>query len=543
MAPDHDTLEHALGAGRADVVLLQHFEQRRARHAGSHRRVAVTDRDRRPDQLRQVPDRVLVDRHIGQRRNPVEAVQQRQNDQHSEPERRHGEPGDGEHADRMVDPGVLEQRCRGPERDGDGDGEDRGHDRDLDRQPEPAADLVDDGPSGPHRDAEITDEDARHPVDELLPQRLVEAEADTLGGDGLRADLTAFDRKTKLDDVAGQHPQQHEHQHGDPEQRRDHQQEPLDRVSQHGVPAPPGFLTWRPLLAPGARCKDRLAPGVRRKDRRSLVEPDVLQILVQVMARRHVPALDLLPVDDDAMPPDGREGVGFVEGMLLELAQQRITLLRIERALLLFVQVVELAVGIAAVVDARLVGRDVFDDLQIGVVDGVAIEIEPDLVVAAAQVGNVCARLGLLMLGRDPDLAPLVDQKHADRGIWHRNVSIQELELEVLHAGLCEQCLRLGAGFVDVPAPAGILDEVVFRSREFVTGPQDAADMSYQCDLGKRFGALPAIDRERQRAPHARVVERLLLGVEGHHEIAHPRRLVHDDLVAERGLELVAVGR
>ena len=39
------------------------------------------------------------------------------------------------------------------------------------------------GPAGPHRDAEIADEDAGHPVDELPPQRLVEAEADALGGD------------------------------------------------------------------------------------------------------------------------------------------------------------------------------------------------------------------------------------------------------------------------------------------------------------------------------------------------------------------------
>ena len=39
----------------------------------------------------------------------------------------------------------------------------------------------------------------------------------------------------------------------------------------------------------------------------ALIQPDVRQVLADVVARRDVPALQLLVVDDDAVPPDGRE--------------------------------------------------------------------------------------------------------------------------------------------------------------------------------------------------------------------------------------------
>ena len=43
------------------------------------------------------------------------------------------------------------------------------------------------------------------------------------------------------------------------------------------------------------------------------VQPDVGQVLPDVMARRDVPALQLLVVHDDAVPPDRRDDVGLLE--------------------------------------------------------------------------------------------------------------------------------------------------------------------------------------------------------------------------------------
>ena len=104
-----ELLEHALGARGADVVLAQDFEQRGADHARHHRAIAIADGERRPDELRQIGDRIDVDRREGDRRQPVEDVEQRQHDQHAEPERWDRQPADGDDAHDIVDPGVAEQ--------------------------------------------------------------------------------------------------------------------------------------------------------------------------------------------------------------------------------------------------------------------------------------------------------------------------------------------------------------------------------------------------------------------------------------------------
>ena len=83
----------AFGARRADVVFLQHFENARTHHACRHRRIAVADRQRRPDQLQQVGFRVLHERRESQRRDPRKHCQQAKNDDHAEPEGRHRQPG------------------------------------------------------------------------------------------------------------------------------------------------------------------------------------------------------------------------------------------------------------------------------------------------------------------------------------------------------------------------------------------------------------------------------------------------------------------
>src|SRR5205807_804245 len=71
----------------------------------------------------------------------------------------------------------------------------------------------------------------------------------------------------------------------------------------------------------------------------------------------------------------------------------------------------------------------------------------------------------------------------------------------------------------------------------------DTADGAYQRDLRQIRSGVPAIERERQGPPHARIVERLLLVVRGDQPAAIPVAGLHRDLVAERLLQLVAHGR
>src|SRR5688572_29264398 len=71
-----------------------------------------------------------------------------------------------------------------------------------------------------------------------------------------------------------------------------------------------------------------------------LVQPHIRQILPHVVTGRDVPALHHLVVHDDAVPPDGGNGVGLLERALLELAQEGVALLLVQLAGLLVEQVV-----------------------------------------------------------------------------------------------------------------------------------------------------------------------------------------------------------
>ena len=52
----------------------------------------------------------------------------------------------------------------------------------------------------------------------------------------------------------------------------------------------------------------------------ALIEPDCAQVLPEIVAGRHVPALDLLVVDDNALPPQQRHVVGLHERVAFHVA-------------------------------------------------------------------------------------------------------------------------------------------------------------------------------------------------------------------------------
>ena len=120
------------------------------------------------------------------------------------------------------------------------------------------------------------------------------------------------------------------------------------------------------------------------------------------------------------------------------------------------------------------------------------------------------------------------------------DVAVQQLEAEPLGAGLLQQPLRLGARLLDVgPEPGDLLQLLLGRGQRRA-GEDDAADRMHVGDLGQRRRAVPAVDRQGQRAAHPHVVERLLLVVGRDDVAAVPVALLHRDLVAELLDELVA---
>src|SRR5262245_61796938 len=249
-----------------------------------------------------------------------------------------------------------------------------------------------------------------------------------------------------------------------------------------------------------------------------LIEPDVGQILSHVVAGGDVPALQLLVNHDDAVPPDSGDGVRLFERPLLELAQNGIPLLLVELARLLVEEVIEHAIDVLRVADRGTVVRQVFLQLQVGLIHEVAVEIERRIECRVVPLlgGEIKPGFQLLVLDRHPELSPLIDQEHPDRGVRHRDVAVSECEAEVRYACVLQQLARLSARGVDVAGEARIAEEFLLARSEIIARTQDPPDVAHERDFGKRLRATPAIDAERQRPTHPHVVEGLLLRVAPH---------------------------
>src|SRR4029453_18665630 len=91
-----------------------------------------------------------------------------------------------------------------------------------------------------------------------------------------------------------------------------------------------------------------------RAGSRLLSQPDRVELVIQVMAGRDRPALDLRAMRDDAMPLQRVEHVHLlVEEALLERAEQGPPLIRLDGPRLLREQVVDHRVLVLAVVRVR----------------------------------------------------------------------------------------------------------------------------------------------------------------------------------------------
>src|SRR5215472_9114640 len=205
-------------------------------------------------------------------------------------------------------------------------------------------------------------------------------------------------------------------------------------------------------------CPRRRTGGPRRRMGELLGEPHRVELVVQIVARSDLPAVDLARIRNDPMPLQRHDVVHLlVEEMLLEEPHVPLPLVGVEGATLLLIEVVEHLVVVEAVVRRVAVARGELVEVQVGLHDVAALEVHRHLEVRFPEHRVVGGGFDDVLLGADPDLAPLIDQPHYHRLVGHGHAPVLEREREILRARFLEEPLRLRSRRVDVAAVAGQL--------------------------------------------------------------------------------------
>src|SRR5262245_15127008 len=98
------------------------------------------------------------------------------------------------------------------------------------------------------------------------------------------------------------------------------------------------------------------ARGTGRANRELFGKPDGVELLIQIVTRRDLPALHFGTVWNDPMPLERHQVVRFViQQALFELADVLLALLHVGSTTLLFVEVIQRAVDVTAIVGWVLV--------------------------------------------------------------------------------------------------------------------------------------------------------------------------------------------
>src|SRR6266508_1593225 len=128
--------------------------------------------------------------------------------------------------------------------------DDGGHHGQLEREHEAQLDLLGDRRARPHGAAEVEAREPPHPLDELPPQRPVEAEARPLLGELRLRGKRALAGEAELDDVPRHDAHEEEDERRHPDERREHQEEALDDVLRHSLTSPASPRPPPPASAP-----------------------------------------------------------------------------------------------------------------------------------------------------------------------------------------------------------------------------------------------------------------------------------------------------
>src|SRR6266849_1900933 len=289
----------------------------------------------------------------------------------------------------------------------------------------------------------------------------------------------------------------------------------------------------------------RLTMYLVTRTRALFAQPHAVELVVDEVAGRDGPAVQLGAVRNDPMPLERIEVVGLlVQQPPLEVADVFPPFFGVEGAALLLVEIVQRLVDVAAVVVAADPHRLELVEVEVGVDRVAALGVDGDLIVAVSQVGLPLRRLDEVVARLESDLAPLVHEPDGHRLVRHGDVAVLEAEREALRdAGLFQEATRLGPRLRDVMRVAGELLELRRRRRVWRARDLDAADALHHRDLRERLRALVAVEGERERLARALVVPRLLLVVHADQEHAVPGALLHCDLGAERLHDAVALSR
>ena len=248
---DDPARRQPLGARRADIVLAEHFQHRRAGLAGDDRQRNGAEHNRRQDQ---VPDRrnegapVAVEQavegheagdraqedaefHPPRHRRPVQGAGEQDDQQQAPPEDRHRIAGERHPHRQLVEPRTALDCGEDAGRDAEGDGEDQREGRQFEGGGEQRQEVDDHRSLGRQRHPEIALQDLADVIEVLLPDRLVEAEL-------FLEDLVALRRDPVLtghrqDGIAGQQPDERERGDGDSDHRRHDQRQLLQDVAEH----------------------------------------------------------------------------------------------------------------------------------------------------------------------------------------------------------------------------------------------------------------------------------------------------------------------
>ena len=165
-----------LGLRGAHVVLAEHLEHHRARHAHDRRAQVGTQQRRRQGELRQVTEGIDGERDDLNVGAPAEVERGQHDRERAEPERRQRQERHRGAAQARVE-GRVAPRGRDDARDpAIGHAEPDGEQRQLERHRHPLRQQARHGPLRPQRPPEVSAREPADPPDVLLEERLVQPE-------------------------------------------------------------------------------------------------------------------------------------------------------------------------------------------------------------------------------------------------------------------------------------------------------------------------------------------------------------------------------
>src|SRR5262245_3090027 len=163
-----------------------------------------------------------------------------------------------------------------------------------------------------------------------------------------------------------------------------------------------------------------------------LVQPNVCQVLVQIVARRDLPALHVRAHRHDAVPECHRQLMRLVVDALLQLAHPHARLVDIGLLQHPVVDVDHLRIGEETVVLTINLVRQPAADIGNRVDDVLAVGLQRHVELTTAHTVEPWACRNHLLGRLDADLAPFIDQPGTNNLVGLVHVAIEELERQVL---------------------------------------------------------------------------------------------------------------